>query len=391
MAENSNLKEVISYPWNVDSSQRSAGTNASPTFNTSQVLSLTAKGSAFQIYFTSIQVPFTFYQFSNIVITALTNLPLSAQLYDGTTAKSIILALPQGNYSAYSIITMLNTVISAAWAANGLAGTPTFTTSYSVSTGFMTFSMAATGVAATSYVNLDFTGNGSAYYYMAGFFGLNKAAPPNNVLMTAAGGVYTSTFPCVLNPINYLLVRSNLKQLRSREFITSQDTVGNVLVKIPITTQQQSWINYFQLTEPIFLIDNLISSITFTLTTNLSSNAINLQGVNWSFSFIIREVIRPDYESILTTTANNFQGIPPDQMEERQRLLEERQKILSKLEMYQEKLTPQPGAVKNRQAKERPDVLLYPKGQTSGNIQPQTPQPISGRDDKGQSKNQGQG
>ena len=384
MAVNSNLREVVSYPWNVDSSQRSSGTNTTPTFNTSQALTLTARGGVFQLYFTSVQVPATFYQFANLSIPSLTTVPLTATLYDGTTTNSVVLALPQGNYTAYTIITMLNTQLSAAWAFYGLAGTPTFTTAYNPATGFITYAMSSAGVSATSYVILDFTASGPTYQYLCHYFGF--LTPPNNLLMSAAGVTGISTQPCVLNPINYLLVRSNLKQLRSREFITTQDTVGNVLVKIPITTQPQSWINYFQLTEPVFLVDSLINSITFTLTTNLSSNAVNLQGVNWSFSFIIREVVRPDYQSIMTTTAINYH--PPQESfeEERRTLMEERQRLLQRLSFYQDKLTPQPGAVLRRS---KQDVLLHTTGQGGTDLQPTPTEPEQRRDDQGEPPHQG--
>lgn len=391
MSNNSNLVEVMSYPFNVDSSQRSAGTNESPTFNTSQVISLMAKKGVFQLYFTSIQVPFTFYQFANYYNTALTYVPLTCTLYDGTTTKAALqLQIPQGNYTAYSIITALNTALSSLWIVQGLNGTPVFTTTYNPATGFITYGF-TNATYTSSFIAINFTSQGTGYYYAAGYFGINTNSP-TPITFYANGTTMTSTQPCVLNPINYLLVHSNLKQQRSREFITTQDTVSTIVVKIPITTQQSSWINYFQNTEPIFLLDPIISSINFTLTTNISSNVINLQNINWSFSFILREVLRPDYESILTSTSNNLMT-PIHMVDEAamNRLLEERQRMVERLQFYKKKLTN--GGV-TPEGMEKPDsdqdVLPDTERKVRQPVQQASTESISGGDDKGQSEDQGQ-
>lgn len=337
----SHLTEVMSYPFNVDSSQRATGsTNESPVFNTSQVITLQAKKGVFQLYFTSIQIPFVFYQFSNLVNTNLSYVPLTVELYNGTIVKSgLSLPIPQANYSAYSIVTALNTALSTLWTAQyGTgSGTPVFTSTYNPVTGYITYSFTNVGFT-SSTITINFTGQGTGYYYAAGYFGISTTTP-TTIVMGANGTSTTSTQPCILNPINYLLVRSTLKQRRAKEFITAPDQSSTILVKIPITTQQQSWINYFQTTDPIFLLDNTISSFNFSLTTNISSNVISLQNINWSFSFIIREVIRPDYESILTTTANNLLT-PLNQVNEEEvnRLKEEREQLMGKLDLYRRKL-----------------------------------------------------
>jgi len=333
---NSSLTEVMSYPFNVDSAQRTPPSiNEAPTFTTAQVINLLAKKGVFQLYFTSIQIPFVFYQFTNLVNTSLAYIPLTVTLSDGTNSRTnIVIQVPQGNYSAYTIITALQSTLLAAW-VSPLLGTPVFTSTYNPNTGYITYSMTNAG-----YVNSSVTiyfGTPTSYQYIGGYFGFPVAS--TTITFNANGTSATSTQPCVLNPINYLLVRSTLKQQRGREFITTADQSSTIVVKIPITTQQQSWINYFQLTEPIFLLDNSISSINFSLTTNISSSVINLQNINWSFSFIIREVIRPDYDSILTTTANNL-IVPMNQVNEEDvnRLKEEREQLMGRLELYRKKL-----------------------------------------------------
>jgi hypothetical protein len=75
-----------------------------------------------------------------------------------------------------------------------------------------------------------------------------------------------------------------------------------------------------------------------------------LQQIPWSFSFTIREVLRPDYESL-----NNYHALLPSVEENTEeslkRLMEEKQKQLDKLQLYQKKLSAKLPTIKE----EKPD------------------------------------
>jgi hypothetical protein len=130
-----------------------------------------------------------------------------------------------------------------------------------------------------------------------------------------------------------------LKQYRNREYITVADDVSDIVYKVPITTVQSSWINFYQTSEPLYIVDNAIQTINFYLTDNLTYNPINLQLIPWAFSFTLREVIRPDYEALNAQISGNIMRIPLNGVEEEKRILEEQMvKEKNRLELYKKKL-----------------------------------------------------
>jgi hypothetical protein len=178
-----------------------------------------------------------------------------------------------------------------------------------------------------------------------------------------------STKPCVLNPVNYLYLRSSLKQFRNREWVVQKDDVSDILHRIAIGTSQGTWIQYDVPSEPIYIMDASIDTINFYLTTNLTYEAINLQGIDWSFSFSISEVARPKYVPITSQMAfNSFAIQTPD---ERQKAIDEleqkKQQELDRLVRYREKLQPPTGPtgaspptedLKDTETQRTPDELI---------------------------------
>lgn len=323
---------VMEYTFHVNSSERSSGSNTSFNINFSQVVNLLAKRGQFQIIFNSVQIPFTFYQMNSIDSLNV----IKCNFQNLSVTWSVNVTITEGNYTPYTLLTELSRVLTYACknppiAYSASAFTPTFQFGYIPATGYMTFAMSSpAGIAIT----LDF--QNSPNINTGGFFGINTLTPTNILITSIVVATDTSTQPCVLNPINYLLVRSSLKQFRNREFIVTKDDVSDILYKVPITTSQSTWINYFQLSEPIYIVDNTIQTINFYLTNNLTYTPINLQKIPWAFSFTLREVLRPDYEA-LNTFISLIPPIP-DNAEEMKRLVDEKEKLLDKLALYRRKL-----------------------------------------------------
>lgn len=324
---------VMEYTYNINSYQRSSGTNTSFNINFSETINLLARKGQFQIIFQSVQIPFTFYQLSNI--DSLNVLSVTIQSATGGWTQNV--TLNQGNYTPYTLLTELSRVLTLACQVppsgyTSQAFTPVYSFSYTPSSGFMSF--AQTGPTGTA-TQLNFAT--SPNKLTAGFFGINTTTPTNVVMSQIGSVVGTSTQPCVLNPVNYLLVRSSLKQYRNREFIVLKDDVSDIVYKVPILTSQSTWLNFFQASEPIYLVDNSIQTINFYLTNNLTYTPINLQQIPWSFSFTIREVLRPDYEA-----RNTFLKLVPaladTSQEEIDRLVKEKELNLQKLVLYKKKL-----------------------------------------------------
>jgi len=320
----------MTYTFHVNSSQRSTGSNTNLNLNFSQVINLLARGGQFQIIFNSVQIPFTFYQVNS---TNSLNV-INCTFQNGSNGWTTNITLTQGNYTPYTLLTELSTQLTiAAQSPSHFPFTPVFVFTYNPNTGYMSFGL--TGPASCA-ISLNF--QSSPNPLTAGFFGINTITP-TQVGMSAIGPVVgSSTQPCVLNPVNYLLVRSSLKQFRNREFIVLKDDVSDIVYKVPITTSQSTWVNFFQASEPIYIVDNSIQTINFYLTDNLSYTPINLQLIPWSFSFTIREVLRPDYEA---RTAFLPLSVKPDALtvdEEREKLLQEKERQLQKLVLYRKKL-----------------------------------------------------
>ena len=324
---------VMEYTFHINSYQRSSGTNTNFNINFSQSINLLARRGQFQIIFNSVQIPFTFYQMSN---TDSLNV-LSVTIQNGVDAWTQNITLTQGNYNPYTLLTELSKQLTLACqfppsGHTAYAFTPVYSFTYAPSTGFMSFAM--TGPAGCG-TQLNFAT--STNKLTSGFFGINTTTP-TNVGMSVTGSVTgTRTQPCVLNPVNYLLLRSSLKQFRNREFIVLKDDVSDIVYKMPILTSQSTWINFFQTSEPIYLIDNTIQTINFYLTNNLSYTPINLQQIPWSFSFTLREVLRPDYEAL-----NAFISLPSPlkdtSQEEIDQLVKEKERNMQKLVLYKKKL-----------------------------------------------------
>ncbi len=330
--------EVMRYTFHVNSAQRSAGANTDFTLNLSQILGLLSKGGQFQVTVSNVQIPFSFYQLS--ATSGLNQLPVFVKNSIDVAGKNATITLTPGNYTPYTLIAELEarlTTVCQTAAAGFTPFTPTFAITYSPVNGYITFGLTAP---AGCQINLLF-GSTTITQLLGGFFGTTT----NINMSPTASPIPTSSQPCVLNPVNYLLIRSNLKQFRNREFITRPDDVSDILYKIPITTQQGTWVSYYQESEPIYILDTMISSINFYLTNNLTYDPMNLQGIPWSFSFTIKEVVRPVYESIITTQVQNIMPPTNDEMAKQKQLEElEKQKneLIKRLEVYKKRLIEKP-------------------------------------------------
>lgn len=324
--------EIMRYTYNVNSSQRQAGTNTDYDIQFSQPITPLSKYGQFIVSVSSISVPFSFYQLSTT--DNLNVLPVSLKNALDANPKVTTISLQPGNYTPYTLISQLNSklVDACLTPASGFTPfTPSFNTTYNPTTGHMTFSLLSP---AGSEIQLLFSSS-TTTQVLSGFFGMDGT----NIVMTPTT-TPSSVRPCLLNPVNYLFLRSSLKQYRNREWTIQPDDVSDILYRVPIGTNQGTWIQYDQPSEPVYIVDSSISTINFYLTSNLSYTGINLQGLAWSFAFSISEVLRPDYVPITEALASN--KLARLSTEERDRMTEElealKQRELIRLQKYKEKL-----------------------------------------------------
>lgn len=280
-----------------------------------------------------ITVPFSFYQLSNT--DDLNRLPVYLKNILDPSGVNRTITLQPGNYTPYTLITQLNQRLIEACQTASPGFTPfvpVFQSSYNPTTGHITFDLVNP---VGCEIHLLFS-TSITTALLGGFFGMGGV----DVIMTTATQP-TSVRPCLLNPINYLFLRSSLKQYRNKEFIVQKDDTSDILYRIPIGTSQGTWVQYDTPSEPVYIVDSSIASINFYLTSNLSYTPINLQGLSWSFAFSISEVVRPDYVPISEALANN--KLTMMSVEDRETLMKQlealRDKELERLQKYRTKLS----------------------------------------------------
>lgn len=322
---------VMRYTFHVSSSKRSSGTNSDFTLQIPNPITRLAKDSQLFVSVHNIQVPFSFFQLpstNNINI-----LPVYIKNAVDIAGKNVSITLTPGNWTAYTIIDMLNSKLTEAClqpSSGYTPFTPVFGTVYSPSTSHMTFIMSSP---VGCEIHLKFA---NANPNLGSYFGCT-----GNVVMTTSTAP-ESVQPCVLTPINYLLLRSSLSQYRNREYIYYEDA-SDILLKFPIQTLSNTWCHYEADIEPILIVDPTIQSINFYLTDQYSFDAIDLRGIPWSFSFSIIEKLSPVYTALADTRA--IVMIPPSQQTDEKSLEDlekQRKEILQKIDVYKAKLTPKP-------------------------------------------------
>jgi hypothetical protein len=320
-------EEIRRYTFHVNSDKRSAGTNTDMILTVKDTISLKAIDSVFYIDVHSANVPFSFYQLSTDINT------LQCVFTDTSgIPKTANIVMTAGNYTTISVLDELSSrLIAMAQISSGayVGFTPVLSFTYSTTTSKSTLVM-------TSPANASIQMNFGSNLNLGTFFGFDTNRTISSVLSV------TSSKICVANPVNYLLIRSgNLQQKWNREFIVETDTFSDVLYRIPVGTGQNTWLQHLADTDPVEISNDNITSINIYLTTNLTYNPIDLQGISWAISFSIIEKTKPTFIPITSKLLANLPS--PDQLQNQSQedvalLEEEMQKNVSRLERYKKRL-----------------------------------------------------
>jgi hypothetical protein len=335
------MTEVARYTLHVSSSQRVSGSLTDFNIQLSQVISRLAKGSRFSVIVHGITVPFSFYQLSSDIAT------LNVSWTGGETGSGTITMTP-GNYTSNSVLLELSSRLTALLLTDAVALTTDFM--YDVSTGRMI--LRQTSIPAVE-ITLNFTANS----LLGRFFGFSASAvlPSSTTYISSQ----VSDKMAVANPVTYLLLRCpTLKQFGNREWIVNRDDYSDIIYRVPITTNVGTYIQYYGDQEPFTIINDTISAVNFYLTTNLTYNPIDLQGLPFAFHMTISERLQPDYEPIMTTALPKMITEIPQNTSELEALKKERDDALRRLETYKKKLTP----------KEKDALLLQRQGEANSNL-----------------------
>lgn len=315
--------EISRYTFHVNSAQRNSGTITDLNINLSQIIALKSKKGIFKIIVHDLIFPFSFYQLSseyNTLLCTFTDIMANT--------KTATLTITAGNYTVVSILTALSTALTTICQTSSgsfIGFTPTFNFTYNTTTSKTTLQMTAP---VSASIVLPFNNN----LVMGGFFGMETSKTISSI-STPIG-----TKISVANPVNQLLLRSgNLKQFQNREWYIQKDTFADILYRIPVYTQQGTWLSSLHDSDPIYIVNRDITTMNFYITSNLSYTALDTQGINWNFSFSIIEEERVEYVPISDSLLINKETTQ-DQNQDRDRLQARLDEELSKLAKYKKKI-----------------------------------------------------
>lgn len=312
------MAEITRYTFHCASNQRNQGTNTDFNIVLQQVITKTAKNSVFYVMVHGITVPFSFYQLSSDIN--------QLQVDISGEAGPFTITLAPGNYTVISVLQQLSAKLTLLCQSLPIPFTPIFNFQYSQTTGRMTLQ-------STSPALKTFTLGFSTNITLGIFFGFTTDA----IFSTATTA--TSTQIAVANPITQLFLRSpSFQQNNNREWLVEQDTFCDIIYRVPINTNAGTYIQVSVDGEEIPISNDSFSIINLYLTTNLSYNPIDLQGLPFTVHYTIIEKVRPSFVPIGADLLGNI--APPIDMEEMKRLQLEREDAIRRLEVYKEKLKP---------------------------------------------------
>jgi hypothetical protein len=312
------MTEVTRYTFHCASNQRNSGTNTDLNLTLAEIITKKAANSSFYVMCHGITVPFSFYQLSADIAT----------LYVTITgeASPLPITLAVGNYTTLSLLQELSAKLVALCESRPIPFTPVFNFSYAQISGRMTFAM-------TSPTMKTFILNFNTNPTLGIFFGCSE-----NIGFSTATSAQSQQI-AVANPVTQLFLRSpSFNQSNNREWLVEKDTFCDIIYRIPINTNAGTYIQVLGDSEEILLSNDTFSVINLYLTTNLSYNPIDLQGLPFTVHFTLIERIHLPYTPIGSQLAGNF-PVPVVDTVELERLQKEREDAIRRLETYKEKLT----------------------------------------------------
>ena len=311
------MTEVTRYTFHVASNQRNSGTNTDLNLTLSQIITKKAANSEFYVMVHGITVPFAFYQLSADIATLGVSI---------TGDPDLQVVLTPGNYTVLSLLQELSSKLVALCESRPSPFTPVFNFTYSQATGRMTFAM-------TSPASKTFILNFNANPTLGIFFGCSESIAFSTATTTQSPQI------AVANPVTQLFLRSpSFNQTNNREWLVEKDTFCDILYRVPINTNANTYIQVAGDSEQILLSNDTFSVMNLYLTTNLSYNPIDLQGLPWTVHFTILEREHKPFIPIGAQLAGNF-PVPVMDTAELEQLQKEREDAIRRLETYKDKLT----------------------------------------------------
>lgn len=280
-----------SYNFFLNSTNRSSGTLSNFQIFLKNPLTLTSVDTAFYISIKSAEIPYSFFALTSSFNTL--NISVDETPY--------VLNIPPGNYNSINLNTLLISLIQP------YITHATFNIDYNRSNGFNTITL-------SNYDNTPFNMqiNFNQNLKLGQFFGYTKQVS----IVCLAVIVYTNNISDIYSncgQIQTLFIRSNtLSQSGSYENLNSSLITSNIIQKIIVDRPPNSMIFYLnELFNNVKLNEKIISALDFYITSNISNDPIDFNGLSFSLRVSIDELIVNNTNELLEPSEEikNFNNI----------------------------------------------------------------------------------
>lgn len=259
----------------MNSSQRVSGSTSNCNFSLYQPIKLKNPANNFFVRIGSAEIPFTFNPINS------TNSRITFRYTRNGVVSTIYVVIPQGQYNPTTFLSTLQSQISFQTVFT------IFNFTYNNISGYLSLTCKATDGIQTTLQITDCSD------IIKSFLGISTL--PSDVFGYEPLSQYLyliSTKNVLFNPINSVYIRSeNIRQSQNFESLVVKKDISDVLAKVQISVQPNSfivWSNYTDLN--VKVSNKYFDVINIYLTNNLTYDDLNLNGLDFSFRMTISEV-----------------------------------------------------------------------------------------------------
>lgn len=314
------MEVLATYHLYLSSAYRTSGTTQNYTMNLKKPITLQNPNNYFSLRVGSAEIPYVFK-----LLNSTNNTITFTIVRSGTFNGSFVIS--PGNYSILTLLTEFkNKLFASINTLTGWNGTSLASFIYNRSTGKVALTVVGTDSIATT---ITISANSPVFLRCLGFsssFSFGYTSPSVRATVESTQNVNVSQNTSVL-------IRSNsFNQSHSYEAVIAPNSLTDVIAKVPINAQPQSYLLWTNIVDLENTINNrLIDTVNLYLGDNQRSE-LDLGGLDWTCRLTIKEWGMSGSQK--DDMAKNMGGdmIPA--------LYEKRQKALDKLKRLRDKISP---------------------------------------------------
>ena len=315
------MENIATYHLYLSSAYRTSGTSSNYTMNLGKPIALQNPNNRFTLRIGSAEIPYVFKLLNS------TNNVISYTVTRGSTYNSTF-TISTGNYTILTLLTEFKTKLFASInTLTGWDGSLLASFVYNRATGKVALTILGTDSTATT---ITIGANSPVFLRCLGFsagFTFGYSTPSVRATAESTQNVNVSQNTSVY-------IRSNtLSQSHSYEAIIGTNSLTDVIAKVPINAQPQSYLLWTNMVDLENEINNrLIDSINLYLG-DAQTSELDLGGLDWTCRLTIKEWAMTGRES--DDMAKNMGGSTtlPE-------LYNQRQKAVEKLKRLRDKISP---------------------------------------------------